>query len=293
MKNIVFDLGGVLFARDKSKCTPELLEFFSFLRAPRMPLFWEEYDRGTSTLEEVTATISGMTGRPVETCAAVLRLAVDLQEPVKPTERLVGDLKAAGYRLYVLSNMSREFIDFLRRFPVYGLFDGEVVSCEEHTVKPEPRIYEILLERYGLTPSETLFIDDREMNIEAAAAPLSHIQNDISAQELQNTGLGAGAHSLTHQLALLEYQQGGDAHYPELRRQIRLLVHVHLAHLYIGALLGYFVHHGAQHPAGAAPAGPEVQQYGLFAVEHFLCKVFLGNVDDCHIFSLLNGCYVY
>ena len=117
-----------------------------------------------------TATISGMTGRPVETCAAVLRLAVDLQEPVKPTERLVGDLKAAGYRLYVLSNMSREFIDFLRRFPVYGLFDGEVVSCEEHTVKPEPRIYEILLERYGLTPSETLFIDDREMNIEAAAA---------------------------------------------------------------------------------------------------------------------------
>ena len=167
MKNIVFDLGGVLFARDKSKCTPELLEFFSFLRAPRMPLFWEEYDRGTSTLEEVTATISGMTGRPVETCAAVLRLAVTCRNP---TERLVGDLKAAGYRLYVLSNMSREFIDFLRRFPVYGLFDGEVVSCEEHTVKPEPRIYEILLERYGLPPSETLFIDDREMNIEAAAA---------------------------------------------------------------------------------------------------------------------------
>ena len=148
MKNIVFDLGGVLFARDKSKCTPELLEFFSFLRAPRMPLFWEEYDRGTSTLAEVPAAISEMPGRSCETCAAVLRLAVALQEPVRPTE----------------------CIDFLRRFPVYGLFDGEVGSCEERTVKPEPRIYEILLERYGLTPSETLFIDDREMNIEAAAA---------------------------------------------------------------------------------------------------------------------------
>lgn len=168
MKNIVFDLGGVLFARDKSKCTPELLEFFSFLRAPRMPLFWEEYDRGTSTLAEVTAAISEMTGRSCETCAAVLRLAVDLQEPVRPTERLVGDLKAAGYKLYVLSNMSREFIAFLRRFPVYRLFDGEVVSCEEGTVKPEPRIYEILLERYGLDPAETLFIDDRAANIAAA-----------------------------------------------------------------------------------------------------------------------------
>lgn len=170
MKNIVFDLGGVLFARDKSKCPPELIEFFGFLRAPRMPLFWEEYDRGTSTLDEVTDTISEMTGRSRETCAALLRLVVDLQEPVKPTEQLVGELKAAGYRLYVLSNMSREFIDFLRRFPVYGLFDGEVVSCEEHTVKPEPRIYEILLERYGLIPSETFFIDDRQQNIEAAAA---------------------------------------------------------------------------------------------------------------------------
>ncbi|MFQ7503442.1 MAG: HAD-IA family hydrolase [Alistipes finegoldii] len=53
-------------------------------------------------------------------------------------------------------------------FSVYRLFDGEVVSCEEGTVKPEPRIYEILLERYGLDPAETLFIDDRAANIAAA-----------------------------------------------------------------------------------------------------------------------------
>ena len=64
--------------------------------------------------------------------------------------------------------MSREFIDFLRRFPVYGLFDGEVISCEEHTVKPEPQIYRILLERYGLDPAQTLFVDDRPCNIAAA-----------------------------------------------------------------------------------------------------------------------------
>ncbi len=95
---------------------------------------------------------------------------LDMQEPVAPTERLVGDLKAAGYRLYVLSNMSREFIDFLRRFPVYGLFDGEVVSCEEGVVKPEPEIYRRLLGRYGLDPAQTLFIDDRPANIAAAAA---------------------------------------------------------------------------------------------------------------------------
>lgn len=170
MKNIVFDLGGVLFARDRQKCSPEILEFFSFLRAPQMPRFWEEYDRGTSTFDEVVDELSRLTGRSREVCVGVMHEAIDLQEPVAATERLVGDLKTAGYRLYVLSNMSREFIDYLRRFPVYAQFDGEVVSCEELVVKPERRIYEILLDRYALQPSETLFIDDREANITAARA---------------------------------------------------------------------------------------------------------------------------
>ena len=133
-----------------------------------MPRFWEEYDRGTSTLDKVTDTLCAMHGCPRAECEANLRRSIDLQETVKPTEQLVYDLKAAGYKLYVLSNMSREFIEFLRRFPVYRLFDGEVVSCEEGAVKPEPRIYEILLERYALNPAETLFIDDRKANIEAA-----------------------------------------------------------------------------------------------------------------------------
>lgn len=168
MKNIVFDLGGVLFARDRSKCTQEFHDFFSFIRSERMPLFWEEYDRGTSSFDEVVGILSEINGCPREKCEAYLRLSIDMQEPVAPTEQLVRDLKTAGYKLYVLSNMSREFIAFLRRFPVYGLFDGEVVSCEVRAVKPEPEIYRILLDRYGLEPAETLFIDDRPENIAAA-----------------------------------------------------------------------------------------------------------------------------
>lgn len=170
MKNIVFDLGGVLFARDRNKCSQEFIDFFDFIRSERLPHFWEEYDRGTSAWDEVVDTLCAMHDCPRPKCEEFLRRSIDIQEPVKPTEELIGDLKAAGYRLYVLSNMSREFIDFLRRFPVYRHFDGEVVSCEEHTVKPEPRIYEILLERYGLDPAETLFVDDRPCNIAAAEA---------------------------------------------------------------------------------------------------------------------------
>lgn len=169
MKNVVFDLGGVLFARDAGKCTPEFIQFFEFIRTPQMPLFWEEYDRGTWSLDRTVEELCRIRGCTRAECERFVEQAIALQEPVAPTEQLVGDLKQAGYGLYVLSNMSREFIARLRTFPVYGLFDGEVVSCEEQTVKPEPRIYEILLERHALEPADTLFIDDRQANLDAAS----------------------------------------------------------------------------------------------------------------------------
>jgi 2-haloacid dehalogenase/putative hydrolase of the HAD superfamily len=131
-------------------------------------VFWVAYARGAKTIEEVTGILSRNSGVVYEKAAEFLRLSIDMQEPVKPTEELIYDLKAAGYKLYVLSNMSREFIDFLRVFPVYRLFDGEVVSCEEGVVKPEAEIYKILLTRFNLDPYKSLFIDDRQINLRAA-----------------------------------------------------------------------------------------------------------------------------
>lgn len=191
MKNIVFDLGGVVFARDKSTCTQEFIDFFDFVRHEHMPLFWVEYDRGTLSLDAVTDILCERNDCTREKCERFLRESIDLQQAIRPTERLIGELKAAGYKLYVLSNMSREFIDFLRQIPVYRHFDGEVVSCEEGSVKPEPRIYEILLERYGLNPAHTLFIDDRPANITAAEALgingqlFDHNDPEVACEELR------------------------------------------------------------------------------------------------------------
>lgn len=169
MKNVIFDLGGVVFARDKDKCSPEFREFWSFLRQPFLPDFWVEYDRGTLSQEEVIGILARNSGRDLDYCRRMMRTAIDLQEERRPTVELISDLKAAGYKLYVLSNMSHEFIEFLRRMPVYAQFDGEVVSCEELVVKPEHKIYELLLTRYGLEAAESIFIDDRRDNGEAAA----------------------------------------------------------------------------------------------------------------------------
>lgn len=168
IKNIVFDLGGVVFARDPRKFEPEFIKFFSYIMLPEMPRFWEEYDRGMSTYDEVITDLAEYNSCDRELAEKNLRRSILTQEEIPATKSLVEALKVAGYRLYVLSNMSLEFIEFLYTKEVYRNFEGEVVSCYEHIVKPEAEIYKILVDRYQLNEAETLFIDDRKANIEAA-----------------------------------------------------------------------------------------------------------------------------
>ena len=54
------------------------------------------------------------------------------------------------------------------RFDFLSLLEGTVVSGIEKEVKPEPQIYRILLDRYALKPGQTVFIDDKEANVETA-----------------------------------------------------------------------------------------------------------------------------
>lgn len=168
--NVVFDLGGVLFARDPRKFEPEFIEYFSYIHLPQMPRFWEDYDRGIVSFDEVVTSVADYNNSSRELAENNIRRSIVTQEVITPTAELIAKLREAGFRLFVLSNMSREFIDFLREQPVYKFFDGEVVSCEEGIVKPEADIYNLLTERYNLDPSETLFVDDRKANIDAAEA---------------------------------------------------------------------------------------------------------------------------
>ncbi len=170
MKTVIFDLGGVVVARNPQRVTEEFKEFFSFLADKQMPHFWEEYDRGTQTMDQTIDIITQLRGYDREFCRQCVHDAITMQEEIAPTARLIEELSERGYRLLVLSNMSLEFIEFIRKLPIYRHFSGEVVSCEEQTVKPEPQIYRILLERYNLDPADALFVDDRPANLDAAAA---------------------------------------------------------------------------------------------------------------------------
>lgn len=170
MKNIVFDLAGVVVARNQERCPQYIMDYFYFINSGEaLPEFWDDYDRGTRDIDSVAQCLAEFRGSDFETAKSRMLEAVTYQEQVAPTAELIAELKAAGYRLFVLSNMSKDYIEFLREMPVFQHFEGEIVSCEVGLIKPEREIYNLLLDRYNLVPEQTMFIDDRKPNVDAAA----------------------------------------------------------------------------------------------------------------------------
>ncbi len=94
----------------------------------------------------------------------------DIFEENEPMTRLAGEL-SGRLPVYLLSNISdihREYI--FRRYPAFGCFRDGVYSYEAGALKPDPRIYRAAIERFGIEPGRTIFIDDLAANIEAAEA---------------------------------------------------------------------------------------------------------------------------
>ena len=79
------------------------------------------------------------------------------------------DLKNNNYQCYVLSNWSAEtFIGMENEYPFLKKFDGKIISGQDKLIKPNQEIYELAISRFNLIPQETVFIDDKIENIEAA-----------------------------------------------------------------------------------------------------------------------------
>ena len=86
-------------------------------------------------------------------------------------DRLIEDLAAAGVPLYALTNFAADLFEGARPLmPALTRFDGVVISGRERLVKPDPAIYRLLLDRFGLKAGHTLFIDDSAANVAGAQA---------------------------------------------------------------------------------------------------------------------------
>ena len=180
IKNIVFDFGKVLVDYD---FLPLLNQFFGDNKEQLAKFcnvfidqdFIDECDREDIPFEEIIKRHQQSTPE----FADALQFFLDNYDnfvtgPMPGMLELLTQLKAKGYRLYGLTNWCSAVHKVIAKYPVFRLLDGRVISSEEHLLKPQPEIYQCLLDRYGLKPEETVFTDDKAVNVEGAKAVGMH-----------------------------------------------------------------------------------------------------------------------
>lgn len=81
------------------------------------------------------------------------------------------DLKRRGYQVFILSNYGQQAFEANAKvYPFLKDVDGMVISYQVEMVKPNPKIYQYLAEKYQIKPEEAVFLDDRKENVDGAAA---------------------------------------------------------------------------------------------------------------------------
>lgn len=173
LKQIVFDIGNVLtdfqwewVLKDcgfSAKARQVLAD--GIFRNP----LWEEYDRGVMGDQAVTAALRKNCAGYEKEFDRVFERFTDLVKERPYSAELVRRLKNRGYGVYILSNYGDTmYRSNAVRFEFLKEVDGAVFSYREKIIKPDPAIYRLLMERFSLKAEETLFLDDRPVNVEGA-----------------------------------------------------------------------------------------------------------------------------
>ncbi len=173
--NLVFDLGGVVVRWDPDAIIAGVFSDSGVRSKVKADVFshpdWLELDRGTLVREHAIARAAQRTGVALDEMRRLVHAVPPSLTVFPDTVDLLYRLKREGYPLYCLSNMHFASIEYLEsEHTFWEVFDGRVISCRLRLCKPEPAIYQHLLQTYALAPSETLFIDDVQKNLDAAAA---------------------------------------------------------------------------------------------------------------------------
>lgn len=173
IKNIVFDAGNVLVTFNPDEYLDRLGYDKETKRAVEKAVFrhplWNENDRGILSDEEL---LNGFIANAPEyemQIRETFQKVGDSIELLPHTMDWVRDLKAKGYRLYVLSNYGEyTYKQTEHKLKFLPYMDGTIFSFAYKMIKPEREIYELLLEKFDLRAEESVFIDDRLENVEAA-----------------------------------------------------------------------------------------------------------------------------
>ena len=175
-RNIVFDMGGVLVDYTADNATWHYTDDPEIVREIHNVLFcsqeWMALDMGSMTDEQALMRIlPRLSSEKVrEIAKATFEHWHEYNNVARPgMEQIVRALKTRGQRVYILSNVSKRLTDTYKDVvPAPDQYDGAFFSGEVLALKPQPIIYQMFFERFGLNPSECFFIDDVQENVEAS-----------------------------------------------------------------------------------------------------------------------------
>ena len=176
IRNIVFDIGNVLAYfrwKDLFKDFGFTGEKFDRIAAATIlhPTMWPEFDRSLMSDEEIISKCIEREPEYESDIRMIFERTELLIEEYAYSYGWIKDLKERDYKVYLLSNYGKTSFEAAvnhGRLSFMPLTDGGVISYEVRIVKPEPGIYEALINKYDLVPEESVFLDDRSDNVEAA-----------------------------------------------------------------------------------------------------------------------------
>ena len=173
MKNVIFDFGQVLVRFDPIYMTSRYVSDEDDVRDVANVLFdrlyWDRLDAGTIDDEEVVRLASQRVPQRLRNAIADVYYNWIYNIPeIDGMREAIAICREKGFGIYLLSNISHYFADRKEEIPILSLLDGYVFSAECGSVKPSKDIFAHTCGKFGLDPSQTLFVDDSEKNIKGA-----------------------------------------------------------------------------------------------------------------------------
>lgn len=173
IKNIVFDMGGVLIEWNPEKMLNQLhlseADNALLNRELLHNKIWTDADKGIYNEAQLEAMACANLPKHLhESVHTLIKWYNWFLIPMPGMAALVRELKENGYHIYLLSNAPTNLRKYFAQIPGAECFDALMVSAEEQLTKPAPEIYQRLFQKFGMNPAECWFTDDNAPNVDSA-----------------------------------------------------------------------------------------------------------------------------
>ena len=165
IRNIIFDLGNVIINYNQEQIINNFTKkeeeikyiYDEIFHAPE----WEQMDLGNITNDEAIEVINKRNEFKYQKLTDnFLHEWYKEQEINRDIVEIAKKLKRNGYKLFVLSNMANLTYEYFKKDEFFSLCTGIIISAHEHLIKPDEKVFRLLLDKYKLNAEECLFIDD-------------------------------------------------------------------------------------------------------------------------------------